>query len=261
MTETDNLPARSHSSAGIVIKFLGDALAGGALGVPELEAMARTAGLLGEHQCISNAKMFREAKKSLGIRSIKNGFASGGGWFWLMEKQPAQSDPEPSDARLARPLPLGDTYAKVQNGIALIDKPEEAPIDSRAHRVPSSWIDGVARLNRRRSFVDVPPPRWRQFLDDCNNFLTSDQKWAKRAAELGWNAIALFGCYPSRPLSYLGSAGLLWVINGGRLVELHRDWAVIELEGNGSQRVIERRRVDAAKVILPWVEDRERTGA
>jgi len=41
--------------------------------------------------------------------------------------------------------------------------------------------------------------------------------------------MALFGCAPKRPLDYLGSAGLLWAINGGRLVELHRDWAVIDV--------------------------------
>jgi hypothetical protein len=41
---------------------------------------------------------------------------------------------------------------------------------------------------------------------------------------------------------------LLWAIKGGRLVELHRDWAVIELAGNGSLYIFERRRVDAGKV-------------
>src|ERR1700730_476029 len=40
----------------------------------------------------------------------------------------------------------------------------------------------------------------------------------------------------------------------GRLVELHRDWAVIELAANGSRRVFERRRVDAGNVTLPWIE-------
>jgi hypothetical protein len=39
--------------------FLRDALAVDALGVLELEAMARAAGLLGEHQRITNAKPFR----------------------------------------------------------------------------------------------------------------------------------------------------------------------------------------------------------
>jgi hypothetical protein len=36
-----------------------------------------------------------------------------------------------------------------------------------------------------------------------------------------WDAKALFGCAPKRPLDYSGSAGLLWAIKGGRLVELH----------------------------------------
>jgi hypothetical protein len=43
------------------------------------------------------------------------------------------------------------------------------------------------------------------------------ENWAERAARLGWDAMALFGCAPKRPLDYSGSAGLLWAINGGRL--------------------------------------------
>ena len=78
------------------------------------------------------------------------------------------------------------------------------------------------------------------------------QLWAERAARLGWDAMALFGCPPKRPLDYFGSAGLLWAINGGRLVELHRDWAVIDVPVHGSQRTFYRRNVDAAKTTLPW---------
>jgi hypothetical protein len=33
--------------------------------------------------------------------------------------------------------------------------------------------------------------------------------------------------------------------DGGRLVELRRDWAVTELAENGSQRIVDRRRLDA----------------
>jgi hypothetical protein len=43
-------------------------------------------------------------------------------------------------------------------------------------------------------------------------------------------------------------------INGGRLVELHRDWAVIDLPVNRSQRIFYRRNVDPAKITLPWVK-------
>ena len=132
--------------------------------------------------------------------------------------------------------------------------------DVRARRIPSSWLDGVARLDHHRPLTDIPPHRWRQFLSDCNKFLTGGENWAGRAAELGWNAASLFGCRRARPLAHPGGAGLLWAIQGGRLVELHRDWAVIELAANGSRRVFERRRVDAGNVTLPWIEWGRRPG-
>jgi hypothetical protein len=43
------------------------------------------------------------------------------------------------------------------------------------------------------------------------------------------------------------SAGLLWALNGGRLAQLHRDWAVIDVPVNRSERVFYRRNVDVAK--------------
>ena len=76
-------------AAGLVTEFLREALAGGALDVPKLEVMARAAGLLGERQSITHAKIFKQAKKSVGIRSVRNGFGDRGQWFWLLEKQPA----------------------------------------------------------------------------------------------------------------------------------------------------------------------------
>jgi hypothetical protein len=84
--------------------------------------------------------------------------------------------------------------------------------------------------------------------------MSSWETWAERAARLGWDAMALFGCAPKRPLDYSGSAGLLWAINGGRLVELHRDWAVIDLPVNRSQRIFDRRKLDPAKITLPWAQ-------
>jgi hypothetical protein len=105
----------------------------------------------------------------------------------------------------------------------------------------------AGRLSNRQShsprpLTDVPPHQWRQFLNDCNNFLTGGENWAGRAAELGWNAASLFGCHRARPLAHPGGAGLLWAIQGGRLVELHRDWAVIELAANRSRTAIVRAR-------------------
>jgi hypothetical protein len=43
------------------------------------------------------------------------------------------------------------------------------------------------------------------------------------------------------------------------VVEIHRDWAGIELAGNGSQRVFDRRRPVAGNVALPWIEQDRRS--
>src|SRR5262249_45361012 len=99
---------------------------------------------------------------------------------------------------------------------------------------------------------DVPRHRWQQFVTDCTNFMSPSERWAERAARLGWDVMALFGCAPRRPLDYSGSAGLLWAINGGRLIELHRDWAVIDVPVHATRRVFSRRCIDEAKISLPW---------
>jgi hypothetical protein len=104
----------------------------------------------------------------------------------------------------------------------------------------------------------MSPHRWWQFVDDCNAFLNSPE--AERAAQLGWDATALFGCRANHPLSYLGEAGLLWHVHGGRIVELHRDFAVIERQVNRSPRTFSRRDVDKDRGVLPWTLPLVKTG-
>jgi hypothetical protein len=202
-----------------VTAFLRKSLAGGAQDVLTLEAMARTKGLLGDRQRITHTKPFKRGKHSLRIRSVRAGFGTNGGWRWEL----------PCD----------------RDG-AVASRPVRAE-----RRIPVGWVEGVARLDDYRPPTDIPRHRWRQFVSDCHSFLNSSENWAERAAELGWDARALFGCHRNYPLMHLGSAGLLWAINGGKLVELHRDWAVIELPVN-SQRTFNRRDVAAGKVTLPW---------
>jgi hypothetical protein len=48
----------------------------------------------------------------------------------------------------------------------------------------------------------------------------SCQEMALRASP---SSRGIFGCAPKRPLDYSGSAGLLWTVNGGRLLEPHRN--------------------------------------
>jgi hypothetical protein len=116
----------TRSLEAVVAEFLRNVLASDALGVPKLEARARAAGLLGEGQRITHAKVFKRTKKFLGIKSVRNGFGDGGEWLWRLERRPAS--------------------------------PISKPV--------SSWIDGVARLDHHRPLTDIPPHRWRQFLSD-----------------------------------------------------------------------------------------------
>jgi hypothetical protein len=207
----------------VAAEFLRKALAVEPLGVSELDMMVRAAGLLDESQHITNAKPFRRAKRSLGIRSIRDGFGAGGRWAWEL---PPSSD---APARIA---------ATTQERSA------------REPAMPREWVEGVARLEQDRPPADVPRHRWRQFVEDCRAFLRSEAL-VHRAAQLGWDAVALFSCCRNSPLSYLGEAGLLWHVNGGRIVELHRDWAVIERPVNRSQ-TFSRREIDQQKITLPW---------
>ena len=71
----------------IVTKFLRNALAVDAVGVPELDEKARAKGLLGERQSITTAKVFKRAKKSLGIRSLWAGFGARAQWRWQLPRQ------------------------------------------------------------------------------------------------------------------------------------------------------------------------------
>ena len=104
----------------VAAEFLRKALAVDAVGVPELDIMARAAGLLGEGQNITQAKLFRQAKTALGIRSIRDGFGAGGGWAWELPRNREESAPTSS--------PVG-------------------PQRKRKERViPREWVEGVARI-------------------------------------------------------------------------------------------------------------------
>jgi len=209
----------------VAAEFLRKALAAEAVGVPKLNAMARAAGLLGERQRITDAKGFRQAKTTLGIRSIRDGFGPRGGWAWELPRNREESVPSPSAI---------------------------APQLSRKEQaIPRDWVEGVARLEQHRSPLDIPRHRWHQLVDDCNGFLNSPQ--AERAAQLSWDATALFGCRPNHPLSYLGQAGLLWQVNGGKIIELHRTWAVIDDPVNRSPRTFYRRNIGPEQITLPWM--------
>jgi hypothetical protein len=77
------------------------------------------------------------------------------------------------------------------------DKPTTSGIFQKISRrsranggVPRAWAEGFARLDPDRPPVDVPPHRWRRFIDDVGLFL--DSPFCAVAAAFGWTAFDLF---------------------------------------------------------------------
>jgi putative DNA primase/helicase len=65
-------------------KFLREILAKGRVAIPDIEAEARAAGLLGQNKEIRNAKPFRKACDSLGVVHSREGFGPGAVYFWSL---------------------------------------------------------------------------------------------------------------------------------------------------------------------------------
>ena len=95
----------------------------------------------------------------------------------------------------------------------------------------------------------MPLARWQLFIDDCGCF--HDQGWANRAEALGWGQLELFGCDRERPLARYDHMGLLWILQGRKLVALTAPNATIDTL-TGSLQTYLRRPVKTDRVILPW---------
>jgi hypothetical protein len=109
------------------------------------------------------------------------------------------------------------------------------------------WQRGVQRLDIDRPLEGVPLGRWQTFVTDAARFLVGP--FAEQASALGWTALDLFGCDDSRPLSRLDLAGLIWLLNGKRLVALTAETAVIQT-GTGTRHTYRRPRHPSR--VLAW---------
>ena len=104
--------------------------------------------------------------------------------------------------------------------------------DMQAARDPVSYASALAAL-RANCPAHVPEDRWYQAIVDATAFTS---KWGAQAQVFGWTDRELFGLsdVPDRPrpkyqrLSRYDQTGLVWLLQGRRVVELTKDKAVIE---------------------------------
>jgi len=160
---------------------------------------------------------------------------------------PAPTAPEPS-------MPPAADRALAISGEA---EQERAAFVEHDGRIPRAWAEGFARLHSGRPAGDVPPKRWLTFVDDVGRFLDSD--FTAAAAALGWRPLDLFGCDRDRPFARIGSAGLLWFLNGDKLLALSEYTATIE-RPTGARQTYRRKPSEPGRVLAWELADGERFG-
>ena len=126
-------------------------------------------------------------------------------------------------------------------------KEERAAIVEHDGKIPRAWAEGLARLHADHPPSNVPPHRWRQFVDDVGNFV---DRWAPYAAALGWEPLDLFGCDRDRPFARIDQAGLLWLVDGDKLIALTENTAAIERR-TGTRQTYRRKPSEPGRV-LAW---------
>jgi hypothetical protein len=126
-------------------------------------------------------------------------------------------------------------------------KEERAAIIEYDGGAPRVWAEALARLDPAKPRAGISPKRWLRFIDDCGRFIAGG--WAAQAAACQWQPLHLFGCDRTRP--YARDRGLLWEINGGRLIELDRNRAIIETRW-GAQLRYRCRPLELGRVVLAW---------
>jgi hypothetical protein len=124
---------------------------------------------------------------------------------------------------------------------------ERAAIIEYQGGVPRQWAEGFARLDPAGPPRGMPPKRWQRFLDDIGLFL--DSPFCGIAVALGWEPHDLFGCDRDRPFACIDQAGLLWLLNGDKLVALSENTATIETS-NSVRHTYRLRPMETGRVLV-----------
>jgi hypothetical protein len=167
-------------------------------------------------------------------------------------KAPAGADLAPRDKNQDR----WGAPAKIANDANPASAPswgkaeeERAAIIEHDGRIPRAWAEGFARLHPDRPAGDVPLRRWQAFIDDVGRFL--DSPFCAVASALGWTAYDVFGCDRDRPFAQIDQEGLLWLLNGDRLIALSENTATVERR-TGARQIFRRQPLAVGDAVLAW---------
>jgi hypothetical protein len=159
------------------------------------------------------------------------------------------------------PVTCQQRYCGGQRVASVTAAPDKFPVELQERAAvieydggaPRTWAEALARLDPVRPPCDIPPTWWLRFIDDCARFI--DDGWAPCAEALGWTSLDLFGCNRAKPFSRINHAGLLWVLNGRKLLALGPNAATIATASGG--KLTFRKSANEPGRVLAWELSRE----
>src|SRR5262249_15258872 len=86
---------------------------------------------------------------------------------------------------------------------------ERAAIVEHDGGISREWAEGFAKLCTMPCPGNVPELRWLAVIDAAGRFI---DRWAARAAALGWDTASVFGCHPTHPNQRDDLKGLCWLL-------------------------------------------------
>ena len=118
--------------------------------------------------------------------------------------------------------------------------------------VPEQWVQGVADLLTMARPAPWPEDRWAALCEDSFAFLRNH---GAEAVRLSWDMLDIFGIDSRAPLARYDAMGLVVLLHGRRVVELHADGAVIQ-NLRGQRTSFTRHPAPSARVAV-WKLDQE----
>jgi hypothetical protein len=116
--------------------------------------------------------------------------------------------------------------------------------------MPRLWAEGLVQLDTMPCPAQVHSKRWSRFIDDAAKFA---DRWAAKAAALGWGPEDIWGCDGRKPVERLDHAGLVWLLDGKELLALTSETAVIRAKTGATQTYVRRRHdIGVSGVVLAW---------
>lgn len=163
---------------------------------------------------------------------------------------PARWLSQPVATCRATVAPAGDRpeTAREAQKTAILTRPVLSPVASVA--TVAGWREGIAFMLALPMRAGYGIRRWQRLQRGFKDF---DKRWLEKAHALGWTSRDLFGCYRNPKAGRLDCNGLVYGLDGLKLLELHADHAVIEAEKRLGHRYTFRRAYGPSpEALLCW---------